>query len=143
MPRPRPALVALLLVAATGCWGARGSAAPAASAPGSAGTTVDLPARDQQSARIEEVLLRKIPGLAIDRRPDGTYAIRIRGASAAAGDPLVLLDGIPLAGPAGSALADIDPQEVQRVQVIRDAASLSLYGARGANGVIAITTRLR
>jgi TonB-dependent SusC/RagA subfamily outer membrane receptor len=142
MPLPRPALVVLLL-AASGCWSGR---TPATSAPRGAHTTVDVTAADGQSSRIEAVLARRVPGLSIDRRPDGTFAIRMRGAGAGAasgGEPLVLLDGIPMAGPAGNALADIDPQEVDRVEVIRDAASLSLYGVRGAYGVIAITTRVR
>ena len=135
----RAALI-LLLLAVGGCWSARTAASPARST----GPTVDLRAADQQSARIEEVLAGKVPGLVIDRRADGTFTVRIRGAAAASGgDPLILLDGIPMAGPAGVALAEVDPQEVDRVRVIRDAASLSLYGVRGANGVIAITTRLR
>ena len=86
----------------------------------------------------------KVPGLSVQRRADGSYAVRLRGARApGGGDPLILLDGVPLSGPAGRSLADIDPQQVQEVEVIKDAASLSLYGTRGANGVIAITTRTR
>lgn len=132
----RTLLIAALSLAATGCWSAGVGAAPLESP--------ELSADESGNPRIEEVLEGKVPGLSVQRRADGTYAVRLRGARApGGGEPLVLLDGIPMGGPASLALADIDPRQVQRVEVIKDAASLSLYGTRGANGVIAITTHVR
>ena len=126
-PQTRRLLIAAIALAGTGCWSAGSRAATVSSPP-----------------RIEQVLAGKVPGLSVQRRADGSYAVRLRGARApGGGDPLILLDGVPLSGPAGRSLADIDPQQVQEVEVIKDAASLSLYGTRGANGVIAITTRTR
>ena len=63
------------------------------------------------------------------------------------GTPLYVIDGIPVSGSAGEAtgginpLAGLDPASIESVQVLKDAASASLYGSRAGNGVILITTR--
>ena len=68
-----------------------------------------------------------------------TPSIRIRGISSinAGKDPLVILDGIPYDGD----LNNISNQDIESMTVLKDAASSALYGARGANGVIIITTK--
>ncbi len=65
--------------------------------------------------------------------------IRIRGVSSinASSAPLIVLDGLPYSGN----YSDINPQDVESISVLKDAASNALYGARGANGVIMITTK--
>lgn len=65
--------------------------------------------------------------------------IRIRGVSSinASSSPLIVLDGLPYSGN----YSDINPQDVESISVLKDAASNALYGARGANGVIMITTK--
>jgi len=64
--------------------------------------------------------------------------IRIRGTRSlnASNDPLVVLDGIPF----GGSLADINPNDIKSVDILKDAASTAIYGSRGANGVILVTT---
>lgn len=71
--------------------------------------------------------------------PDATPSFRIRGISSinAGKDPLVILDGMPYDG----AWNDINPHDVESVTVLKDATSNALYGARGANGVIMVTTK--
>lgn len=71
--------------------------------------------------------------------PEATPSIRIRGLSSinAGKDPLVILDGIPYEG----GWNNINPADVESLTVLKDAASNALYGARGANGVIMITTK--
>ena len=66
-------------------------------------------------------------------------SIRIRGISSinAGNDPLIILDGTPYAGD----MNDINTQDIESMTVLKDAASNALYGARGANGVIMITTK--
>lgn len=68
-----------------------------------------------------------------------TPSINIRGISSlnAGVEPLIVLDGLPYNG----YMSDINPQDVESITVLKDAASTSLYGARGANGVIMITTK--
>jgi TonB-linked SusC/RagA family outer membrane protein len=72
-------------------------------------------------------------------QPGTTPTIRIRGVNSinADSDPLLVLDGAPFDG----SLNDINPADVESMTVLKDAASTSLYGARGGNGVILITTK--
>lgn len=69
----------------------------------------------------------------------GTPTIRIRGISSitAGKDPLIILDGLPYNG----YWSDINPADIENITVLKDAASNALYGARGANGVILVTTK--
>lgn len=71
--------------------------------------------------------------------PASTPTIRIRGFSSisAGKDPLIILDGAPYDG----GINNINPNDIESVTVLKDAASNALYGARGANGVIMITTK--
>lgn len=71
--------------------------------------------------------------------PGSTPTIRIRGVNSisAGNSPLIVLDGSPYDG----SLNDINPADVESMTVLKDAASTALYGARGGNGVILITTK--
>ena len=71
--------------------------------------------------------------------PSGSPTIRIRGFSSlnAGKDPLIIVDGAPYSGD----MTNINPSDVESMTVLKDAASNALYGARGANGVIMITTK--
>ena len=64
--------------------------------------------------------------------------IRIRGTRSlsATNDPLIVLDGIPFMG----SLTDINPSDIKSMDILKDASSTAIYGSRGANGVILITT---
>ena len=75
-----------------------------------------------------------VPGI----RMDGS-SIRIRGTRSrnASNDPLIVLDGIPY----NETLASINPGDIESIDVLKDASSTAIYGARGANGVILITTK--
>ena len=71
--------------------------------------------------------------------PGSTSTIRIRGISSinAGNDPLIVVDGSPYDGDINS----INPSDIESMTVLKDASSSALYGARGANGVILITTK--
>ena len=71
--------------------------------------------------------------------PSGSPTIRIRGFGSlnAGKDPLIIVDGAPYSGDMGN----INPADVESMTVLKDAASNALYGARGANGVVMITTK--
>jgi TonB-linked SusC/RagA family outer membrane protein len=64
--------------------------------------------------------------------------IRIRGTRSlnASNDPLVVLDGIPFAGSIG----DINPSDIKSIDILKDASATAIYGSRGANGVLLVTT---
>ena len=101
---------------------------------------------DARVTRVEDLLLGRVPGLQMVPLSNGNYTLRIRGTrslhgNAAADEPLLVIDGVPLFGSIGSALASIAPRDVARIEVLKDAAATGIYGSRGANGVIVITTR--
>jgi len=92
---------------------------------------------------IEKLLAGRVAGVTVTRTTDGGIAVRIRGASSVLGnsEPLFVLDGIPIeAGPGGS-LSGISPYDIASIQVLKDATSTTMYGVRGANGVIVIKTK--
>ena len=77
-------------------------------------------------------------------RPGQSPVVRIRGrrSLSASNDPLYVVDGIPVTSSvAGGAIADIAPQDIQSMEILKDAAATAIYGSRGANGVIIITTK--
>jgi TonB-dependent starch-binding outer membrane protein SusC len=92
---------------------------------------------------IEKLLMNKSPGVWVGRAADGSLAVRIRGGSSISGnnEPLYVLDGVPIqAGPGGS-LSGLNPYDIASIKVLKDAADLTMYGSRGANGVIVIKTK--
>ncbi len=98
---------------------------------------------ETHSTRIEEMLSR-VPGVQVQRLSNGLYTLRIRGPRSFRSDdePLLVIDDIPVPhGALGSTLAGMAPADVARIDVLKDAASTGIYGMRGANGVIIITTR--
>ncbi len=98
---------------------------------------------------VENLLNGRVAGVQITTGggPAGGSAIRIRGGASlnASNDPLIVIDGLPLATdtPAGSRsfLATLDPNTVESITILKDASSTAIYGARGSNGVILITTK--
>lgn len=95
----------------------------------------------KQVTNVMTSLIGEVPGLQISptTRPGGTSSLIVRGEGSinADNDPLIVLDGMPYEGEWNS----INPADVESVTVLKDAASNALYGARGANGVIIITTK--
>lgn len=72
-------------------------------------------------------------------KPGSAPQIRIRGRRSfnASNDPLYVVDGIPLAG----GINDINPNDIASMEILKDASSTAIYGSRGANGVVIITTK--
>ena len=88
-----------------------------------------------------EALQGKMAGVQITQTegsPDADIRIRVRGGGSLSQDnsPLYIVDGFPV-----SSIGDIAPSDIQSVDVLKDASSTAIYGARGANGVIIITTK--
>ncbi|WAC40537.1 SusC/RagA family TonB-linked outer membrane protein [Pedobacter sp. SL55] len=94
------------------------------------------------TSRLDNALIGKIAGLTVQNNTSEAGAdptLRVRGASSinANADPLVVVDGHPIA----DGLAFINPYDVESIEVLKDAASSAIYGSRGANGVILVTTK--
>ncbi len=91
----------------------------------------------------EKTLQGRVAGVQVstDTSPGGGATIRIRGGSSIYSDnsPLLVVDGFPL-GSAGG-LKQISPDEIERIDILKDASASAIYGSRGANGVIIVTTK--
>ncbi|GAB5401660.1 MAG: TonB-dependent receptor [Aureisphaera sp.] len=95
-----------------------------------------------QANRVDDALAGKLAGVLIQNQsgePGADPKIQIRAASSISGDssPLIVVDGYPISGN----LATVNPNDIESVEVLKDAASAAIYGSRGANGVILITTK--
>lgn len=97
--------------------------------------------REVPSPNLTQAMQGRIAGVELSQtstRPGATMQIRIRGTRSLSADnnPLVVLDGIPFIG----SLGDINPNDVKSMEILKDASATAIYGSRGANGVILITT---
>lgn len=96
---------------------------------------------NQSTNSVTDVLRGNIAGLSVGNAtsPSGVSNIQIRGNNSITADasPLIVVDGFIFNG----SLADIAPQDIDKLDVLKDASSAAVYGARGANGVILITTK--
>ena len=73
-----------------------------------------------------------------NNKPGGGYDIKIRGVSSISGSsaPLVVIDGIP-----GASLDNINPDDIEKIDILKDASSTAIYGSRATNGVVMVTTK--
>ncbi len=92
-------------------------------------------------ASVAEALTGKLAGVQVvttEGSPDAEIKIRVRGGGSITGDnsPLFIVDGFPV-----ESISDLSPTDIESIDVLKDASSTAIYGSRGANGVIIITTR--
>ncbi len=97
--------------------------------------------RDVPSSNISQALQGRVSGVEMSQtssKPGSTMQIRIRGTRSlnASNDPLVVLDGIPFAG----SISDISTDDIKSIDILKDASATAIYGSRGANGVILVTS---
>jgi TonB-dependent starch-binding outer membrane protein SusC len=114
---------------------------PATAAPSATVTADEIAKAPGQS--IEQVLADRFPGVTVIRVRGGGFAVRIRGGSSINSDntPLYVLDGVVIdPGPNGY-LTGVNPDDIDSIQVLKEPAETAMYGVRGANGVIVITTK--
>lgn len=111
---------------------------------GSASSLSAADMKDRSAKTVAEMLEGRVPGLQVLKRPNGEYSLRIRGSRSLQSDddPLVVIDGTPIqSGGLRDAFAGLTPQDIERIDVLKDAGSTAVYGVRGANGVIIIRTK--
>ncbi len=92
-------------------------------------------------SNVMQALQGQLPGVSVvsqDGRPGASMAIRVRGGGSItqSNDPLYIVDGVQV-----SDISDIPADNIESVDVLKDGASTAIYGARGANGVILVTTK--
>ena len=113
---------------------------------------------DRPTPNFEEGMQGKIPGMEMKKasaEPGGGITVKIRGTNSLLGnnEPLYVIDGFPMnndnqSRPNGwegqeplNLLSNLNPNDIESIQVLKDASATAIYGSRGANGVIIITTK--
>jgi len=120
------------------------------------GATSSIKAADLANAKVESIdkaLSGKVSGIRVASQtgnPGSAGTVQIRGVGSINGttEPLYVVDGVPvttgnygIGGYSSNILASINPEDIESVSVLKDAASASLYGSRSGNGVVLITTK--
>ncbi|TDW96591.1 SusC/RagA family TonB-linked outer membrane protein [Dinghuibacter silviterrae] len=109
------------------------------------GAVASVPMRDADKVPVigtDQMLEGQVPGVQVTQsqsQPGGTvFSIRIRGTNSinSSSEPLYVVDGF-----AGADITTINPSDVQSIDILKDASATAIYGSRGANGVVIITTR--
>ena len=105
---------------------------------------------------VDGLLQGQVAGVQVQQNsgtPGGEMSVRIRGLSSISGSnqPLYIIDGIPVtsgdfgrigySGQGASALTDLNPSDIESISVLKDASATAIYGARGSNGIVLITTK--
>ena len=115
-------------------------------------------AKDIPVTSFEQALTGRVPGVQINTtsgQAGSTSSIRVRGIGSmnASNEPLYVVDGVPvvsgnvgqmsgaLSGSSNNIMATINPNDIESISILKDAAAASLYGSRAANGVVIITTK--
>ncbi|WP_422105831.1 SusC/RagA family TonB-linked outer membrane protein [Winogradskyella sp.] len=101
---------------------------------------------DKVVSNVTQALRGEVAGVNVITRsgaPGATAEVRIRGFGSINGNtlPLYIVDGAPIDGNATGVIQSINPSDIENMVVLKDAAATSIYGSRGANGVILITTK--
>jgi TonB-dependent SusC/RagA subfamily outer membrane receptor len=100
-------------------------------------------ARRNSPTTLADMLDGRFAGVEVRRLAGGRVSVRIRGQRSitSGSEPLYVIDGIPQRLGGTSTLADLDPRDIKSIEVLKDASATAVYGSRGANGVILISTR--
>lgn len=96
---------------------------------------------DRPLARADQALQGELAGVTVrttNGEPGADPQIRVRGAASvnASSDPLYVVDGVPM-----TTISNLNPSDIQSMEVLKDAASAAIYGSRGSNGVVIVTTK--
>ena len=120
---------------------------PRAEVTGAVGSISEEERDAMRVSRVEELIQGRVPGVQVIRLANGDLSVRVRGASSfghSNEEPLYVIDGMPLmATGLRTALIGIAPHDIARIDVLKDAGATALYGSKGANRDILITTKRR
>ena len=140
---PVAPLAIVPLVTLLACAGARGAAPPPAApvVSRSVGDSTTIPEGDGKT--LENLFAGRFPGVTVSQAAGGGLQIRIRGGNSSfysGSEPLFVVDGTPLPQGNGGVIY-LNPYDIQKIEVLKNPADVAIYGIRGGNGVIKITTK--
>ena len=133
-------LVAATIATLLGCASGKSKDTMAAHPDYSRGDSV---AMANEGKSLEDLFAGKFPGVTVLRAEGGGLQILIRGGNNSfygSSEPLYIVDDTPL-GPGSRGIVFLAPQDIQKIEVLKNPADVAIYGVRGGNGVIKITTR--
>jgi TonB-linked SusC/RagA family outer membrane protein len=125
---------------------------------GAVGSLKPEAVQELPSPAVEQVLQGRISGVQVSQNsgvPGSAISVRVRGSSSisAGNQPLYVIDGVPMTqgsfsgldgtmgGQSIDALADLNPNEIESIEVLKDASAAAIYGSRASNGVVLVTTK--
>ena len=120
--------------------GAKSDTSPEPARP-EADTSASVRNRDGKTT--ENLFVGRFPGVNVTTGPNGGIQIRIRGGSGSgytSDEPLYVVDETPLPSGTGGIIM-VSPNDIERIEVLKNPADIAVYGSRGANGVVKITTK--
>jgi TonB-dependent SusC/RagA subfamily outer membrane receptor len=132
----RAALCFSVLIVAAACAGTRQEPAGELATAGDTAKKVIEPA--------DKIFQTTVPGLSVTRTSDGRIAVQlIQGPTSfySSNTPLYLIDEVPIQPGPGGVLVGVNPHDIESIKVLKDPADTAIYGIRGANGVILISTK--
>jgi TonB-dependent starch-binding outer membrane protein SusC len=114
--------------------------------------------RDISTTSVNQALQGRLAGVQVNQNsgtPGGAITVRVRGSSSISGgnDPLYVIDGVPMnqgnfsrlgvafGGQGIDAISDLNPNDIESIEILKDASAAAIYGSRASNGVVLITTR--
>jgi TonB-dependent starch-binding outer membrane protein SusC len=111
----------------------------AATAPRPASPSTATPPNATQVEDVSQLIQGRFPGVEVEPLANGgyTFIIRGRGTLMGGGDPLIIVDGTPVSG----SLSWLNPNDIAHIEVLKNPDQTAIYGLRGANGVIVISTK--
>jgi TonB-dependent SusC/RagA subfamily outer membrane receptor len=135
---------AALVTTSTGCAHSKAADGPAPTATSSRELKSSSEMQQAPNMPIEQYLASRSAGVDIGHAADGTLTVRIRGGSSSTygnNAPLYIVDGVPFTPSTEGGLSGINPYDIASIRALKDAADITMYGVRGANGVIVIKTK--
>lgn len=116
---------------------------------GAVATVSSKSIENQSLASFDQAIAGQVAGVSVAQRtgtPGGGVSIRVRGSGSisAGNEPLYVIDGIPVEGGFNrdaNPLATLNPNDIESIQILKDASSAAIYGSRGSNGVVIVTTK--
>jgi len=116
---------------------------------GAVATVSSKSIENQSLASFDRAIAGQVAGVNVAQRigtPGGGVSIRVRGSGSisAGNEPLYVIDGIPVEGGFNrdaNPLAALNPNDIESIQILKDASSAAIYGSRGSNGVVIVTTK--
>lgn len=110
---------------------------------GAVGVVDGADVQGRPAVHFEDLLEGQVAGVQVVRHAGGGVSFRIRGIGSFNGDnePLYVVDGMLVHVAPGRGLDWLSPGDIKRIEILKDASTTSMYGVRGANGVVLITTR--